>query len=69
MFKRFYNDLDSNENAERFADKVVSFNKNVSPAQIQGYFMVHKTSDQQTVIDNASNIWNDVRQNIKEKLL
>ncbi|XP_063709570.1 mitochondrial chaperone BCS1 [Culicoides brevitarsis] len=57
MFLRFYNGTEGAENAKKFAEKVMSFGKNVSPAQVQGYFMVHKMSDQQTVLENVADIW------------
>lgn len=57
MFKRFYNGTENEQNARKFAEKVMSFKKPVSPAQIQGYFMIHKLSSQDTVIENAEHIW------------
>lgn len=59
MFKRFYTGENSIPNSVQFAEKVMSFGKNVSPAQIQGYFMMHKTSSPTDVITNASHIWDD----------
>lgn len=63
MFKRFYTGDDSIPNSVLFANKVLSFGKNVSPAQIQGYFMMHKTSTPADVIHNASHIWDDSKGN------
>ncbi|KFB51948.1 AGAP004266-PA-like protein [Anopheles sinensis] len=57
MFRRFYTGTDAEENARLFAERVSADGRNVSPAQIQGYFMVHKMSDQQTVLDNVQDIW------------
>ncbi|ETN58949.1 mitochondrial chaperone BCS1 [Anopheles darlingi] len=57
MFRRFYSGTDAEANARLFAEKVAADGRNVSPAQVQGYFMVHKVSDQQTVLDNVANIW------------
>lgn len=57
MYLRFYNDTEGANNAKIFAENVSSFKKDVSPAQIQGYFMVHKASDQKTVLDNVKDIW------------
>lgn len=57
MFLRFYDGEDAKSQAKLFADKVVSFNKNVSPAQIQGFFMFHKNSDPQEVINDCKVIW------------
>lgn len=59
MYKRFYNGPECIQNAAIFAEKVATYNKPVSPAQVQGYFMVHKMSDQQLVIDSIEDIWND----------
>ena len=55
MFARFY----PNEEhlSVQFADKVVTLKRNVSPAQIQGYFLFHKNSNGQQVIDNIEQIW------------
>lgn len=68
MFKRFYTGNDSIPNSVEFARKVMSFGKNVSPAQIQGYFMMHKTSSPADVIENASHIWDDNRKSGSEKV-
>lgn len=57
MYRRFYTDTAAQENAKRFADSVLAFKKNVSPAQVQGYFMVHKVSDQETVLKEVQMIW------------
>ncbi|XP_050070019.1 mitochondrial chaperone BCS1 [Anopheles maculipalpis] len=57
MFRRFYTGTDAETNARIFAERVAADGRNVSPAQIQGYFMVHKMSDQQTVLDNVQQIW------------
>ncbi|XP_035903977.1 mitochondrial chaperone BCS1 [Anopheles stephensi] len=57
MFRRFYTGTDAETNARLFAERVAADGRNVSPAQIQGYFMVHKMSDQQTVLDNVQQIW------------
>ncbi|CAD7092463.1 unnamed protein product [Hermetia illucens] len=59
MYKRFYNGPECIQKASIFAEKVATYNKPVSPAQVQGYFMVHKMSDQQLVIDSIEDIWND----------
>ncbi|XP_052901680.1 mitochondrial chaperone BCS1 [Anopheles moucheti] len=57
MFRRFYTGTDAEANARIFGERVGADGRNVSPAQIQGYFMVHKMSDQQTVLDNVQQIW------------
>ncbi|KYN12289.1 PREDICTED: mitochondrial chaperone BCS1 [Trachymyrmex cornetzi] len=58
MFLRFYKEpgKDSGTLGKEFANNVMSFKKNVSPAQIQGYFMFHK-SNPNAVINNVSQIW------------
>lgn len=43
----------------KFADRVLATGKNVSPAQIQGYFMMHKMSKEEEVIANIGKIWSD----------
>lgn len=57
MYRRFYDGPDMVDFATRFADNVLKHNRPVSPAQIQGYFMIHKLSDQQKVLDNVADIW------------
>lgn len=57
MYRRFYNGPGVDSFATQFADNVEKFNKPVSPAQVQGYFMIHKTSEQQTVVDSVEEIW------------
>ncbi|XP_014473667.1 PREDICTED: mitochondrial chaperone BCS1 [Dinoponera quadriceps] len=58
MFLRFYREpgKDPDALASRFADNVISYKKNVSPAQIQGYFMFHKNNPN-AVINNVAQIW------------
>ncbi|XP_055603638.1 LOW QUALITY PROTEIN: mitochondrial chaperone BCS1 [Uranotaenia lowii] len=57
MFMRFYTGQEAVSNSKLFAENVLKIGKPVSPAQIQGYFMIHKMSDQQTVLDNVPKIW------------
>lgn len=57
MFLRFYDGENSRTQAKNFTDKVASLKKNVSPAQIQGYFMFHKNSHPEKVIENCEMIW------------
>lgn len=61
MFKRFYTTDDSIRNSVEFAEKVTSFGRDVSPAQIQGYFMKHKTSTLEEIVNGADKIWEDSR--------
>lgn len=57
MFLRFYQGDKATAQSKLFAKKVMEFNKNVSPAQVQGFFMFHKHSDPQEVINNCKMIW------------
>lgn len=76
MFKRFYekgtpasgvpNDISAYQ--KEFADRVLATGRNVSPAQIQGYFMLHKLSSEQEVIANINDIWEDgIQRNRREQ--
>ncbi|XP_032671251.1 mitochondrial chaperone BCS1 [Odontomachus brunneus] len=58
MFLRFYREpgKDPDVLAKKFADNVISYKKNVSPAQIQGYFMFYKNNPD-AVINNIMQIW------------
>jgi mitochondrial chaperone BCS1 len=57
MFKRFYDVPGVEKMATEFADKVTNFNKPASPAQIQGFFMMHKMSSPENVLENIEDIW------------
>ncbi|XP_055643186.1 mitochondrial chaperone BCS1 [Toxorhynchites rutilus septentrionalis] len=57
MFLRFHTGEGTEANAKLFAENVMKIGKEASPAQIQGYFMIHKMSDQQTVVENVPAIW------------
>ncbi|KAL5279812.1 BCS1L family protein [Megaselia abdita] len=60
MFKRFYNgEGEDNATARQFAEKILSFKRNVSPAQVQGFFMQHKMSTKQEVLEAVESIWED----------
>ena len=54
MFERFYPDAPP-QHARQFAERVLATAKTISPAEIQGYFMLYKDSGQQAV-DNAESI-------------
>lgn len=58
MFLRFYREPNINPDAlaKQFAHNVMSYKRNVSPAQIQGYFMFHKNNPD-AVINNVAQIW------------
>lgn len=60
MFMRFYTGEEAVANSKLFAQNVLSDGRHVSPAQVQGYFMMHKTSDQQTVVENVRKIWDSL---------
>ncbi|ENN79957.1 mitochondrial chaperone BCS1 [Dendroctonus ponderosae] len=57
MFMRFYPGENALEESRRFADNVLGEGKNVSPAQIQGFFMFHKHSSSDEVIKDYQLIW------------
>ncbi|XP_033168937.1 mitochondrial chaperone BCS1 [Drosophila mauritiana] len=59
MFKNFFASSDTTK-AEEFGKRVNSFGRSASPAQIQGFFMKHKLSSPQTVIDSCEDIWENV---------
>lgn len=55
MFLRFYPDYVL---ADKFADAVKESGKNVSPAQIQAYFLFHKQeNDPEKIVENVNQIW------------
>lgn len=54
MFERFYPD-ETSQHATEFAERVIASVKTISPAEIQGYFMLHKDSGQDALA-NAENI-------------
>lgn len=58
MFLRFYKSPENvtRDMAKQFANEVMAQKKNVSPAQIQGFFMFHK-NDPEKVIKNITGIW------------
>lgn len=56
MFKQFFGGSESLL-AEEFAQKVIDSSKSVSPAQIQGFFMKHKSSSPQDVVNSYQTIW------------
>ena len=55
MFQRFYPAL-SLEKSRHFAELVLERKKDVSMAQIQGYFMFYK-SEPDAVMENIDKIW------------
>lgn len=59
MYQRFYTGSKTSGNAQKFAESVLSYKRPVSPAQIQGYFMLNKMETQETVLQNVKLIWSD----------
>ena len=55
IFQRFYPD-EPEHRALEFAQLVCAVGKDISPAQVQGFFMFHK-DDAQGAIDNVHNIY------------
>ena len=56
MFLRFYPHETENR-AELLCNKILASGKNVSAAQLQGYFMIFKT-DSEAILNNIEQIWN-----------
>ena len=57
MFLRFYkSNKQADKLAKQFAESVMKHNCNVSPAQIQGFFMFYK-NEPEAVLNNVSKIW------------
>ncbi|XP_076662357.1 mitochondrial chaperone BCS1 [Halictus rubicundus] len=58
MFLRFYKDNvdQANQLAKKFSEDVLSRKRNISPAQIQGFFMFHK-NDPHDMLKNVAHIW------------
>ncbi|XP_037959496.1 mitochondrial chaperone BCS1 [Teleopsis dalmanni] len=70
MFKRFYRQNDNQKipMATEFSKRVLTDGRSVSPAQIQGFFMRHKTSSVQAVLDSVPEIWEDsLKKNIQKQ--
>lgn len=57
MYRRFYSGSNVDEFSSKFADNVLSANKPVSPAMVQGYFMIHKLSPPQKVVESFAELW------------
>lgn len=56
MFQKFYQDTEG-QLSKKLAQEVMKFNRPVSAAQIQGYFMMHKHDTPEVVITNVKDIW------------
>lgn len=58
MFLKFYKSMGDrvNDLAEKFAENVISQKRNVSPAQIQGFFMFYKNNPDDA-LKNVLHIW------------
>lgn len=57
MYRRFYDGPDVLKFSSQFADNVINEKKSVSPAMIQGYFMIHKLSSQDEVVESFKELW------------
>ncbi|XP_036321397.1 mitochondrial chaperone BCS1 [Rhagoletis pomonella] len=59
MFLRFYGKQEKfpEKAAKEFAKSVLADGRNVSPAQVQGYFMRHKTATSTEVLAHTAQIW------------
>lgn len=55
MFRKFYQDTSST--GEKFVKELVKYNKPVSAAQLQGFFMMYKQNNVDTLIKNIPQIW------------
>jgi chaperone BCS1 len=58
MFARFYRSS-SELLQDEFAANVLGVRGDVSPAQVQGYFMRHKKDDPLWVVERIKEIWED----------
>lgn len=60
MYYRFYGLSEETAlQSQEFVSKITGFKKPVSPAQIQGYFMMHKMSDKATMLANIDKLWDN----------
>ena len=55
MYQRFYPDEPAAKSVQ-FAERTLNHGRNVSMAQIQGYFMMYK-SDPDAVLENTDRLW------------
>ena len=56
MFQNFYPNVNQ-ELANQFADRLLSYKKNISSAQIQGYFMLFK-NEPEVAVKNTDDYFN-----------
>ncbi|EDW58192.1 mitochondrial chaperone BCS1 [Drosophila virilis] len=56
MFKNFFGENETLKSVE-FAQKLIASSRAVSPAQVQGFFMKHKSSSPQHVVNCCQSIW------------
>lgn len=56
MYKKFYQDT-SESFSKKFSREVMKFNKPVSAAQLQGFFMMHKQNDFEILLNDLHSIW------------
>jgi len=57
MFERFYPN-ETQEHGKEFAERVIASAKTISPAEVQGYFMLYKDSGHDALA-NSENILKD----------
>ena len=55
MYLRFYQELGP-DTADEFATKALSYDRPISIAAVQGFFMMHK-NDGHAVIENLEQLW------------
>lgn len=56
MFFRFYR-IDDTNLAHKLSAAILALGKPVSAAQIQGFFMLHKHSTPDAILENVSRLW------------
>lgn len=54
MFKHFYGDNITEDMVVKFRKVAVALNMKISPAQVQGYLLLHKENPQVSIDDIAS---------------
>lgn len=63
MFLRFRHDS-TDEDAQRFVDRVREGSKSVVPARLQEFFLVHRHKELNDVFQHINDLWQDVQNNI-----
>lgn len=57
MYEKFY--PNSGSDGSVFASEVIKKKKPVSPAQLQGFFIMHEDDNIKTLVDSIDGIWNE----------